>query len=171
MISNALKESICLQLTTFLLSLQTQFQENYDKQFHQLNQSCRSCLLRNDEICFGDELYAEPFYTHNISWEGPTGLCAGFMTFFMPFMLSFFKEGPTGLCAGFMTFFMPFMLSFFSVHVSFIAIFATVQALAIMTPPNVFDIALRTLLSWRVWCRWSASKTHSEHDGMGIIQW
>ena len=148
MISNALKESICLQLTTFLLSLQTQFQENYDKQFHQLNQSCRSCLLRNDEICFGDELYAEPFYTHNISWEGPTGLCAGFMTFFMPFMLSFF-----------------------SVHVSFIAIFATVQALAIMTPPNVFDIALRTLLSWRVWCRWSASKTHSEHDGMGIIQW
>lgn len=37
-----------------------------------------------------------------------------------------------------------------------------------MTPPNVFDIALRTLLSWRVWCRWPASKTHSEHDGMGI---
>ena len=36
---------------------------------------------------------------------------------------------------------MPFMLSFFSVHVSFIAIFASVQALAIMTPPNVFDIA------------------------------
>ena len=27
------------------------FRKRYDKQFHQLNQSCRSCLLRNDEMC------------------------------------------------------------------------------------------------------------------------